>query len=205
MPVTPKTLVSSLEDLYNLRAFYPKNIILSYINVNSIRNKLDDLKLLQGKSLDIICISETKLDETFPTVQLAIEGFSKPYGLDVTSDSGGLPFYVKADLPSKLIRFYNFPNEIQCIPIELNISTKKYALLSIYRPPNPNINFFLDKLSEALDIYAKHYENICIFGDFNAIPENNHMINFMSNQCLSNLIKGPTCFKSENDPQLIYF
>ena len=54
---SPKTLVSSLKGLYNLRAFYPKNIILSYINVNSIRNKLDDLKLLLGKSLAIRCIS----------------------------------------------------------------------------------------------------------------------------------------------------
>ena len=80
----------------------------------------------------------------------------------------------------------------------MNISTKKYALLSVYRPPNQNINFFLDKLSEALDIYSKHYGNIWIFGDFNATPENNHMINFMSNQCLSNLIKGKTCFKSLN-------
>ena len=198
MSVSPKTLVSSLEVLYNLRAFYPKNIILSYINVNSIRSKLDDLKILLGKSLDSICISETKLDETFPTAQFAIEGFSKHYRLDVTSNSGGLLFYVKANLPSKLIRFYNFPNEIQCILIEFNISTKKYALLSIYRPPNQNINFFLDKLSEALDIYSKHYENICIFGDFSTTPENNDMINFRSNQCLSNLIIGPTCFKSAN-------
>ena len=127
-------LVWSLEDLYDLSAFYTKNIILSYINVNSIRNKLDDLKFLLGKSLDILCISETKLDETFPTVQFAIEGFSKPYRLDVTSNSGGLLFYVKANLTSKLIRFYNFPNKMQCIPIELNISTKKYVLLSVYRP-----------------------------------------------------------------------
>ena len=181
MPASPKTLVSSLEGLYNLRAFYPKNIILSYINVNSIRNKLDDLKVLLGKSLDIISISETKLDETFPTEQFAIEGVNKSYRLDITSNSGGLLFYVKADLPSKLISFYNFPDEIQCIPIEFNISTKKYALLSIYRPLNQNINFFLDKLSEALDIYSKHYENICIFGDFNATLENNVMMNFMSN------------------------
>ena len=53
------------------------------------------------------------------------------------------------------------------------------ALLSIYRPPNQNINFLLDRLSEALDIYSKHYENIRIFGDFNATPENNDMINFI--------------------------
>ena len=108
-------------------------------------------------------------------------------------------------MPSNLIRFYNFPSEIQCIPIEQNISTKNYALLSICRPPNQNINFFLDKLSEALDIYSKHYENIYIFGDFNAIPENNDMLNFMSNQCLSNLVKGPTCFKSANGSMIDLF
>ena len=116
------------------------------------------MKFLLGKSLNIICTSETKLDETFPTVQFTL-GLSKPYCLNITSKSGGLLLYVKANLPSKLIRFYNFPSEIQCIPIELNISTKKYALLSVYRPPNQNINFFLDKPSEALDIYSKH-ENI---------------------------------------------
>ena len=76
------------------------------------------------------------------------------------------------------------------------------TLLSIYRPTNENINF-LDKLSEALDIYSNNYENICIFGDFNATPENSdHMINFMNKQCLSNLIKGPTCFNPLSvDPQ----
>ena len=203
--VPTKTLVSLLEGLYNLIKCNRKNIISSCINVNSIRNKLDDLKLLLGKYLGIICISETKLDETFPTAQFAIEDFNKPYRLDITSNSGGLLFYVKANLPSKLIRFYNFPNDIQCIPIELNISTKKYTLLSIYWPPNQNTNFFLDELWEALDIYSKHYKNICIFGDFNAILENNDMINFISNQCLSNLIKGPTCFKSANESTIDLF
>ena len=53
--------------------------------------------------------------------------------------------------------------------------------LSIYRPPNQSINFFLDKLWEVLDIYSKHYKNICIFGDFNATLENNDTINFMNN------------------------
>ena len=185
MPASPKTLVSSLKGLYNLRAFYPKNIISSYINVNSIKNKLDDLILLLGKSLDIICISETKFDETFPMAQFAIEGFNKPYRLDITSNSRGLLFYVKPNLPSKLIRFYNFPTKIQCIPVELNISIKKYALLSIYRPQNQ----------------AKHYENICIFGT----PENIDMINFMSNHCLSNMIKGPTCFPLANGSTIDLF
>ena len=129
------------------------------------------------------------MDETFPTAQSATEGLSKPYCLDITSNRGGLLFYVKANLPSKLICFYNFPTEIQCMLIELNISTKKFALLLIYQPLNQHINYFLDKLSEALDIYSKTYD----------------MINFMSNQCLSNLIKGPTCFKSANGSMIDLF
>ena len=75
----------------------------------------------------------------------------------------------------------------------------------MHRPPNQKINYFLDKLSEALDIYSKHYENICIFGDFNAAAENNDMINFMSNQCLPNLIKGPACFNSANGSMIDLF
>ena len=41
-------------------------------------------------------------------------------------------------------------------------------------------NFFLDNLPEAFDIYSKHYENICIFSNFNVIPEKNDMISFIS-------------------------
>ena len=89
--------------------------------------------------------------------------------------------------------------------MELDISNKKYVLLSTYQPPNQSINFFLNKLSEALDIFSKHYQNIYIFSDFNATPENNDMINFMNNQSLSNLIKGPTYFESATDSMIDLF
>ena len=36
-----------------------------------------------------------------------------------------------------------------------NIANKKYVIFSIYRPPNQNLNFFLDRLSEGLDLYSK--------------------------------------------------
>ena len=41
--------------------------------------------------------------------------------------------------------------------------------------------------------------------DFNATPENNDVINFMNNQCLLNLIKGPGCFKSANGSMMDLF
>ena len=192
-----KSIRFSIDGLYKLTSSYPKNIILSYINVNSITNKLDDLKILVAQAVDILCLSETKLYETFPTAQFV--GFKKPYQktrhIDVTSNSVGLLFYVKSNLPSKLITLHKFPKENQCIPIELNISNKKFVIMSIYRPPRENLKSFLEKLSEGLDIFCQHYENICIIGDFNATSENADM-SFLDEQCLANLIKNPTCFKS---------
>ena len=44
-------------------------IIIGQININSIRTKFDDLvKKMKGK-MDVLMISETKLDASFPTSQ----------------------------------------------------------------------------------------------------------------------------------------
>ena len=62
--------------------------------------------------------------------------------------------------------------------MELNVANKKYVTFSMYRPPKQNINYFLNSLSEALDFYSKHYENIYILGGFNATPSNQHLTLF---------------------------
>ena len=40
-------------------------LIFAHININSIQNKFEDLKLLIQDNLDILVITETKLDDTF--------------------------------------------------------------------------------------------------------------------------------------------
>ena len=42
-------------------------LILSHVNINSIRNNFDALSYIIGNNIDIILISETKIDDTFPT------------------------------------------------------------------------------------------------------------------------------------------
>ena len=44
-----------------------------------MRNKFDLLVDLRTNNIDILLISETKLDQSFPTSQFHIHGFSKPY------------------------------------------------------------------------------------------------------------------------------
>ena len=148
------------------------------MNINSIRNKLNDLKILISDSVDILCFSESKLDETFLNSEIALDGFKKPYRLDATASSRGLLIYVKASLPSKTINHYDFQKDIKFMAVELNAANKKYVIFSIYRPPKQNINYFLNSLSEGLDLYLKHYENICLLGDFKATLSNRHLTVF---------------------------
>ena len=105
------------------------------MNIHSIRNKLNDLKILISNLVDILCIAESKLDETFLNCEITLEGFKKPYRLDVTESSGGLLICVKASLPSKTINNYDFQKDIQYIAMELNVANKKYVIFSKHRIP----------------------------------------------------------------------
>ena len=58
-----------------------KNInrpIIGQLNINSIRNKFHFLESEASKHLDILLISMTKIDESFPSAQFLLGGFSRP-------------------------------------------------------------------------------------------------------------------------------
>ena len=63
--------------LKNLRVKYFNKIILGHFNITSIKNKFKLLSSLIGGTIDILLISETKLDVTFPANQFFIQGSKK--------------------------------------------------------------------------------------------------------------------------------
>ena len=107
--------------LRSVRCKHPKNIIISYLNINSVRNKLRNLGTLVGNLGDILCISETKLDRSFLTSQFMLVEFKRPYRLDKTSTSEGLLTFIRNDIPSRQLTGFHFLNGIQILPIELNL------------------------------------------------------------------------------------
>ena len=74
----------------DLRNQNPFRVIIGHININSIRNKFEPLVSFINNNPDILMISETKIDETFPDSQFLIKGFSVPYRLDLTAKGGGI-------------------------------------------------------------------------------------------------------------------
>ena len=95
-------------------------LILGHLNINSIRNKYEALKFIIGHNIDIFLISETKLDDSFPTAQFLIKGFSAPYRCDRNSKGGGLLLYIREDIPSKILT-YSSNCAIETLLVEINL------------------------------------------------------------------------------------
>ena len=84
-----------IRDLKHLRNENPFRVIIGHININSIRNKFEPLVKYVGNNLDILMVSETKIDDTSPESQFLMEGFSTPYRLDRTAKGGGILLYIR--------------------------------------------------------------------------------------------------------------
>ena len=53
-------------------------LVIAHININSLRNKFELLTEKIKENVDMLLISETKIDENFPDSQFKIDGFSNP-------------------------------------------------------------------------------------------------------------------------------
>ena len=57
---------SPKEELNHLRLKNPNRLICAHLNINSVRNKFNLLSDIIKNNMDILMISETKLDSSFP-------------------------------------------------------------------------------------------------------------------------------------------
>ena len=76
------TARNSLNKIKELRIENANKAIIGNLNINSIINKFEQLKGTVLKYIDILVVTETKLDKTFLESLFLIDGFSKSYRLD---------------------------------------------------------------------------------------------------------------------------
>ena len=109
-----------------LRSMRVKNLdklIIGHLNINSLRNKFELLTHQIKDDIDILMISETKLDESFPTSQFFMNGFSSSHRLDRNCNGGGIHLYIREDIPSKLLSIERDLTE--AFFVEINLHNKK--------------------------------------------------------------------------------
>ena len=87
------------------------------------------LALLQWSTgnIDILVVSEMKLDNSFPPVdQFLIDGNKLPFRLDGKTHGWGIMIFVKEDIPCKFLSVEN--QAMQSLSVEVNLIWKRKSL-----------------------------------------------------------------------------
>ena len=136
-------------------------------------------------NIDILVISEIKIDNSFPENQFSIEGYNLPYRLDINQNGGGLLVYFRIGIPSRIL-ITNLPENVEGIFFNMNIRNKKWHIIAGYNPNKEHIVSFLCHVGKSLDYVIVKYENLIIIGDFNSQMEEYAMKDFCETYNLVN-------------------
>ena len=126
----------------------PDKLILGHLGINSVRKKFEALTYSIDNNIHLFLISETKLDDSFPTVQFQMKGFSVPYRYDRSGKGGGLLLYIRKDTQSRLLISKS----------ECNIETKWFLNCS-YNPHQNLISNHLECLNRLIDEHSNSFDN----------------------------------------------
>ena len=197
-----------LEEMIHFRTLHPKNLISGHININGFRNKFYEISDLSTQSLlDILFVSETKLDMSFPTVQFNVPGF-KCHRADRNSRGGGIIAYVRNDLPHRrrddLEIVVNLP--VEALVIEIMVRKEAWLFICLYSPHNKHKNICCHMIDVLLEKTRCSAQLTFVIGDLNinGLCENEFrcLQDVMDVYDMFNIVDKPTCFKTENNTLL---
>ena len=154
--------------LKSLRLKSSNKVITCHININSLRNKFELLTEMVRDKVDLLMISETKLNSSFPNAQCYMTSYSKPYRLHRNNKAGGIILYVREDIPSKLINPSCIDHDKECFLVEKNLRKQKWLTICNYNPHKTMIKGYLEYISKEIDSHSSKYDNFLLLGDFNS-------------------------------------
>ena len=79
--------------LKSLRYNNLNKLIFTHLNIHSITNKFELLSEQVRGNVEVLMVSETKIDDSFPIGSFLIHGFTPPYR----------HLYIREDIPSNLL------------------------------------------------------------------------------------------------------
>ena len=186
----------------NVNGYYKSNLKIGHLNINSLQNKLDEVKNILNKCLfDIFFISETKLDGTTSDSFLQQPGY-RTIRRDRKKGAGGLIAFVREDIP--VCRRRNLePESVESLCLDVMDSKKaRFIVCACYRSPKfCKITDFLSSLTSAIELMYTSRQEILLIGDFNidllvgehgVVAEDNSLMDLCDRFCLQNQISEPT-------------
>ena len=136
------------------------------LNIASLLKHIDELRVLMSdQTLDVLAVNETRLDDTVSNQMIHIDGYDI-VRRDRNRRGGGVCLYIRGTF--NYTRRHDVVDvDIEAVCVEINRhNSKPFAIISAYRPPNAEDEFFslLELIIQKLDGEGKE---ILIMGDLN--------------------------------------
>ena len=110
-----------------------------HLNMSSLQNKFDELKLLNDKmKSQIIFLSEKKIDISYPNSQFTLTGYNM-YRKDREKGGGGIIAYFDSSLPSKDLKVTKRYKTLEILAVEASLGNNEVIFLGMYRPKSSRI------------------------------------------------------------------
>ena len=167
---------------------------MGHLNIDLIVGKLDKLKVFIVNNIDILVLTETKMDSSFPNAEFRIDGFSAPFRFDRNRFGDGVLIYVREDINCKQLTKHILPDEIEGIFDEINLRKTKWLLFDRYRPPRQQVEYFLKHVIYVIDAYRQTFHKFLLARDFNLEETDPIMSEFPFNNDSKNLVQQKNLF-----------
>ena len=153
-------------------------------------------ELLNEKTVDLLFISETKIDSSFRNSIFEVSGY-KHERHDRNIHGGGLAAFIRTDIPARRRHDLECKN-LENIIYEVTLNKTKWSILCVYRPPSMSDKKFSEQLTITIDKCITQYDHYLLMGDLNydllCKNKGKTLFDLMELFDLCNLIKEPTCF-----------
>ncbi len=176
-------------------------LILGSWNINSLRGKMDDLRVLfEDLAPHIFGICETKLSPGLRKHQFDIPNHrlirrDRPG----SKNGGGIALYVNNAIT--VVRKSSFESpSLEALVIDVRLQRRSFAAVMCYKPPSTNTSSFMTSLSNLFEKAVRLRPEVVLMGDLNCNLLGHHaqsgdglcLSHFLSTFGLQNLIIEPT-------------
>ena len=116
---------NDIDEFFSLRAECAGNLLLGFLNINSLGNKIIDLRMIAERCLpDVLLIEETKLNSDFKTESFLINNYKSPIRLDRSEFGGGLTQYSRNGIICNRLPNFEVPS-LDLLCSELIVAKKE--------------------------------------------------------------------------------
>lgn len=168
---------------------------IAHLNARSIFTGFNEFSyIVQSSDFDVVMVTETWLSASDDSGLIFIPGYTI-FRRDRLLRGGGVAAYVKSHLGGEevLLDFIDY-STLECLFLKVKLFSRTVILAVFYRPPNTNINSYIQDYDNILTNLTPSCDVFVCLGDFNVnfLSLNNPISNCFESYGLTQLLNEPT-------------